>query len=109
MVPTAVEGLGKRTKSREGRKGLGESFHGGLRVRALVRLNTSRACPPPCPGPRAMSQRVLGYQRPQLGSSHPGRSGKPSHPLVRKSHWEERSWSPAAMNLHTGVWKEQQY
>lgn len=70
-VPTAVEGLGKRTKSREGRKGLGESFHGGLRVRALVRLNTSRACPTPCPGPRAMSQHVLGYQRPQLGSSHP--------------------------------------
>lgn len=51
-VPTAVEVLGKRRKSREGRKGLAESFHGGLRVRALVRIKTSGACPPPCPGPQ---------------------------------------------------------
>lgn len=46
-MPTAVEVLGKG-----GRKGLGESFRGGLSVKALLRINTSVVYPPVCPGPQ---------------------------------------------------------
>lgn len=95
-------GLGKRRK-REGRKDLGESFHGGLCVKRLVRMNTRPAHPPLGPGPqgpvteRPLYQGLLGYPRPSSDTATPGKSGK-AMPLPSE---EERSWGPTAMKLLT--------
>lgn len=95
-------GLSKKRK-KEGRKDLGESFHGGLCVKRLVRMKTSPALTPLGPGPqgpgtqRPLYQGPLGYQRPSSETATPGKSGK-AMPLPSDG---ERSWSPTAMKLLT--------
>lgn len=96
-------GLGKRRK-REGRKDLGECFHGGLCVKRLVRMNTRPARPPtsgpgaprPCDSAPPISGSA-GLSEPSSDTDIPGKSGK-AMPLPSE---EERSWSPTAMKLLT--------